>query len=103
MLRDEICSIVKQYLSVAFLSENQIKWMDLENLDGEYVPVHYGFYNVIYQKKYFEAVYDEYTDISVIIFGGGNFSLHMAVSLLEKRYELCYRQQWLRVTTSLVT
>lgn len=70
MLRDGICNIVRQYLSVALLSENQAGWMDLENLDNEYVPVHYGFYNVVYQKKYFEAVYDEYTDISVIIFGG---------------------------------
>lgn len=71
MLRDKVCNIVKQHLPVIFLSENQEAWINLENLSDQYVPVHYGYYNVIYQRKYFEAVYDEYTDISVIIFGGG--------------------------------
>ena len=90
MLRKKVCEILKQHLPVLFLSETQEEWIALENVADQYVPVHYGYQNIIYQSKYFEAVYDDYTDISVIIFGGGNSGLHMAFSLLEKRYGICY-------------
>lgn len=71
MLRKKICEILKQHLPVLFLSESKEEWIALENVADQYVPVHYGYQNIIYQSKYFEAVYDDYTDISVIIFGGG--------------------------------
>lgn len=92
MLRSEVCDILRKHLPVLFLSENKAEWIALENVKDQYVPVHYGYKNIIYQSKYFEAVYDTYTDISVVIFGGGNSSLCMAFSLLEKRWGICYWQ-----------
>ena len=71
MLQNRVCDILKQHLPVLFLSDTQEEWRALENVSDQYVPIHYGYQNIIYQSKYFEAIYDDYTDISVVIFGGG--------------------------------
>lgn len=72
MLRDEIYNIIQEHLSVCLLSDdaNGI-WIALENTVDGYVPVDYSYYNIMYSNKYFDAVYEDYNDISIVIFRGG--------------------------------
>lgn len=71
MLLNGIPQIIKEEFQVVFISENETIWRNLERDAGSYIPIDYSFYNLIYQKKYFEAVHDDYTDISLVILGGG--------------------------------
>ena len=71
MLVSNVRKVIDDELSVVFLSDDKSIWCEMERNVRDYVPIDYAFYNIIYQKKYFESLYDDYTDISIVILRGG--------------------------------
>lgn len=100
MLLSNVRKVIKDELSVVFLSDDKSIWCKIEQNARDYIPIDYAFYNLIYQKKYFEAVYDDYTDISVVILGGYT-CLFVAVSILENGQYVYDGKQWFRSITSI--
>ena len=70
MLVSDVRKVIKDDLSVVFLSDDKSIWCKIEQNARDYIPIDYSFYNLTYQKKYFEAVHDDYTDISLVILRG---------------------------------
>lgn len=69
--RNDALHLLKKYITADEIDLAGQKWLELENGNEAYVPVHYAYYNILYQKRYFEDVWQNYTDISVVLWGGG--------------------------------
>ena len=51
MLLSNVRKVIKDELSVVFLSDDKSIWCKIEQNARDYIPIDYAFYNLIYQKN----------------------------------------------------
>ena len=70
LIYDGILSFIKNRVDGKLLSSDENTWNIIAS-QCEYLPLSYKANFVRYQNTYFDAVYDDYTDISTVIYSGG--------------------------------
>lgn len=69
-IENEIWGIMSRYLKVEPMERRREDWIQMDK-KIEFMPVDYAYYFVQYQNLYFSEVYNEYKNISVVIYGSG--------------------------------
>lgn len=70
-MKEDIIKILKQHLSFKFMEDEPDVWRFIENNTDICVNVEYAHDFVIYQNAYFSDIYEEFYDLSLIIYNGG--------------------------------
>jgi len=73
-VKNTIDSVAKKYFLVHPINECYDKWNHITSLNS-HISVEYSYWNVIYQSRYFEDVFEEYRDITLLIDNGGVYIL----------------------------
>lgn len=74
MVHSGILDLLHLSLDVKSARSDPDNWINFENNKDMFIPVHYAFYNLLYQDLYFKDVYDKHQDCSVVIYNGGRVS-----------------------------
>lgn len=69
--KKRIQDVLSKYLQFKYMQEDTKNWIKIENSTKMYVPVNYAYFFVQYQNAYFSGVYDDFIDISIVIYNGG--------------------------------
>lgn len=82
-MRELAVEILRRHLELKTMEEDKETWWSIENNADICAQMGYGYYMVVYQNTYFEAVHEMLEDISVVIYSGGTATAIWPLSIYK--------------------